>query len=130
MDANDAGRACVRVRGGRPAGPGAKGAGPLPRSAAPEEHEGGVGGVVVHVVGPGAERAVALPRRRRPALVPHHSANPCGERSTAGSGLIETGPLSQGVQAGKKPLKIRHNNSMEVRKKRPRGFKKRPRGFK
>jgi hypothetical protein len=40
--------------------------------------------------------------------------------------LGETGPLSQGVQA----LRIRHINGMEVRKKRPRGFKKRPRGFK
>jgi hypothetical protein len=44
--------------------------------------------------------------------------------------LGETGPLSQGVQAGRKALRIRHINGMEVRKKRPRGFKKRPRGFK
>jgi hypothetical protein len=46
------------------------------------------------------------------------------------SSLGETGPLSQGVQAGRKALRIRHINGMEVRKKRPRGFKKRPRGFK
>ena len=44
--------------------------------------------------------------------------------------LGETGPLSQGVQARRKALRIRYINSMEVRKKRPRGFKKRPRGFK
>jgi hypothetical protein len=44
--------------------------------------------------------------------------------------LGETGPLSQGVQAGRKALRIRHVNGMKVRKKRPRGFKKRPRGFK
>jgi hypothetical protein len=40
------------------------------------------------------------------------------------------GPLSQGVQARRKALRTRHINGMEVRKKRPRGFKKRPRGFK
>jgi hypothetical protein len=44
--------------------------------------------------------------------------------------LGETGPLSQGVQVGRNALRIRHINGMEVRKKRPRGFKKRPRGFK
>jgi hypothetical protein len=38
--------------------------------------------------------------------------------------LGETGPLSQGVQAGRKALIIHHINGMEVRKKRPRGFKK------
>jgi hypothetical protein len=42
----------------------------------------------------------------------------------------ETGPLSQGVQAGRKALIKRHTNGMEVRRKRPRGSKKRPRGFK
>jgi hypothetical protein len=55
--------------------------------------------------------------------------------ATTGSGhrcgdLGETGPLSQGVQARRKALRIRYRNSMGVRKKRPRGFKKRPRGFK
>jgi hypothetical protein len=44
--------------------------------------------------------------------------------------LGETAPLSQGVQTGRKALIIRHMNGMEVRRKRPRGFKKRPRGFK
>jgi hypothetical protein len=44
--------------------------------------------------------------------------------------LGETGPLSQGVQARRKALRIRHINGMEVRKKRPRGVEKRPRGFK
>jgi hypothetical protein len=44
--------------------------------------------------------------------------------------LGETGPLSQGVQVGRKGLGIRHINGMEVRKKRPRGFKKRPWGYK
>ena len=42
--------------------------------------------------------------------------------------LGETGPLSQGVQAGRKALRIRHINGMEVRKKRPRGFKKEAQG--
>jgi hypothetical protein len=44
--------------------------------------------------------------------------------------LGETGPLSQGVQAGRKALRKRYTNDMEVRQKRPRRFKKRPRGFK
>ena len=44
--------------------------------------------------------------------------------------LGATGLLSQGVQARRKALRTRHINGMEVRKKRPRGFKKRPRGFK
>jgi hypothetical protein len=44
--------------------------------------------------------------------------------------LEETSPLSQGFQARRKALIIRYMNGMEVRKKRPRGFKKRPRGFK
>jgi hypothetical protein len=48
----------------------------------------------------------------------------------AHSYLGETGPLSQGVQAGRKALRKRHINGIEVRKKRPRGFKKRPRGLK
>jgi hypothetical protein len=42
--------------------------------------------------------------------------------------LGETGPLSQGVQAGRKALRIRHINGMEVRKKGPRGFKKEAQG--
>ena len=44
--------------------------------------------------------------------------------------LGETDPLSQGVQAGKKALRIRHIIGMKVRKKRPTGFKKWFRGFK
>jgi hypothetical protein len=48
----------------------------------------------------------------------------------SGADLGETGPLSQGVQAGRKALRIRHMNGMDLRKKRPRRFKKRPRGFK
>jgi hypothetical protein len=35
----------------------------------------------------------------------------------------EPGPLSQRVQAGRKALRIRHINGMDVRKKTPRGFK-------
>jgi hypothetical protein len=42
----------------------------------------------------------------------------------------QDGPLSQGVQAGRKALIIRYINGMEVCKKRHRGFKKRPREFK
>ena len=37
--------------------------------------------------------------------------------------LGETGPVSQGVQVGRKAPRIRHINSMEVRKKRPRCYK-------
>jgi hypothetical protein len=35
---------------------------------------------------------------------------------------------ARGVQAGRNAIRIRHIHGMEVRKKRPRGFKKRPRG--
>jgi hypothetical protein len=44
--------------------------------------------------------------------------------------LGEVGPLSQGIQARRKALRIRYINGMEVGKKRPRGFKNMPRGFK
>jgi hypothetical protein len=37
--------------------------------------------------------------------------------------LGEAGPLSQGVQAGRKSHRIRHINGVEVRKKMPGGFK-------
>jgi hypothetical protein len=40
--------------------------------------------------------------------------------------LRETGPLSQGVQAGRKALRIRHTHGVEVREKRPRGSKGAP----
>ena len=43
--------------------------------------------------------------------------------------LGETGPLSQGVQEGRKALRILHIHGMEVRKKKPRRFKKKSRGF-
>jgi hypothetical protein len=46
-------------------------------------------------------------------------------RSGAGE---KTGPLSQGVQARGKALRIRHINGIEVRKKRPRGFKREAQG--
>jgi hypothetical protein len=36
---------------------------------------------------------------------------------------------ARGVQARRKVLRIRHIHGMEVRKKRPRGFKKEARGF-
>jgi hypothetical protein len=39
------------------------------------------------------------------------------------SHLGETGPLSQGIQACRKTLRIRHINGIEARKKRPRGFR-------
>ena len=57
---------------------------------------------------------------------------PAGDRLEADHAvhLGETGPLSQGIQARRTAIRIRHINGMEVRKKRPRGFKKRPRGFK
>ena len=37
---------------------------------------------------------------------------------------------AKGAQVGGNALRTRHNNGVEVRKKRPRRFKKRPRGFK
>ena len=75
----------------------------------------GVAGRAV-VGGENRDAVCVAPRRvQGPRDVPH---------------LGETGPLSQGVQARRKALRIRHINGMEVRKKRPRGFKKRPRGFK
>jgi hypothetical protein len=49
-------------------------------------------------------------------------------RESKGSNLGEKGPLSQGVQARRKALRMRHTNDMEVRKKRPRGFKKEAQG--
>jgi hypothetical protein len=42
---------------------------------------------------------------------------------SVGQHLGERGPLSQGVHAGRKVLRIRRINGMDVRKKRPRGFK-------
>jgi hypothetical protein len=45
-----------------------------------------------------------------------------GPRRPAARDLGEKGPLSQGIHAGRKVLRIRHVNGMEVRKKRPRGF--------
>ena len=42
--------------------------------------------------------------------------------------LGETGPLSQGVQACRKALRIRYIHGMEVRRKWPRGFKKEAQG--
>ena len=44
------------------------------------------------------------------------------------SDLGETSQLSQGVQARRKVLRIRHINGMEVPKKRPRGFKREAQG--
>ena len=55
---------------------------------------------------------------------------PRSPASRNGLSLGETGPLSQGVQACRKALRIRHMNGMEVRKKRPGGVQKRPGGFK
>ena len=42
--------------------------------------------------------------------------------------LGETGPLSQGVQVGRKAFRICNTNGIEVRKKRPRGSKRGPGG--
>ena len=61
-----------------------------------------------------------------------HAADVKRHAPVAGDGLSnvhlgETGPLSQRVQAGRKALRIRHMNGMEVRKK---VRKKRPRGLK
>jgi hypothetical protein len=51
------------------------------------------------------------------------SRHACTSAVACSTDLGETGPLSQGVQAGRKALIIYHINGMEVRKKRPRGFK-------
>ena len=61
-------------------------------------------------------------------LVVSGSATSSAEPST--SCLGETGPLNQGIQAGRKALRICYINDVKVHMKRPRGFKKRPRGFK
>jgi hypothetical protein len=52
--------------------------------------------------------------------------------STEGGETWEKQVLSArgGGQARRKALRIRHINGMEVRKKRPRGFKKEAQGFK
>ena len=58
-------------------------------------------------------------------------ARRCGSRPPAHwrrASLVETGPLSRGVQARRKAPRTRHINGMEVRKKRPRGFKKEAQG--
>jgi hypothetical protein len=55
------------------------------------------------------------------AISPNAEPAPAKNRSSQPGG-------SRG--AGGQALRIRHINCMEVRKKRPRGFKKRPRGFK
>jgi hypothetical protein len=55
------------------------------------------------------------------------SAN-CATCSSRQRNLGETGPLSQGVQAGRKAFRIRHISGTEdlVRKKTPRGFQRSP----
>ena len=80
-----------------------------------------------------AQRRWALNgRRARGSTFPITSSSSATEAAYCArhANLVETGPLSQGVQAGGQALRIRHINCMEVRKKRTRGFKKRPRGFK
>jgi hypothetical protein len=42
--------------------------------------------------------------------------------------LEEAGPLSQGAQARREALRIRHINGTKVRKKNPKGFKKEAQG--
>ena len=64
----------------------------------------------------GVAKDMSPPRKTRPG------------RSRPAPHLAETRPLSQGVQAGRKALRIRHINGMEVRKKGPRGFKKEAHG--
>ena len=73
-------------------------------------------------------RALKRPERARTGLVvPSRVHARVGDVDVH---LGETGPFSQGVQARGKVLRIRCINGVEVRKKRPRGFKNRPRGFK
>ena len=64
-------------------------------------------------------------KSRRAPIISRSSKGMMGTSAqlTTTSLLGETGPLSQGVQAGRKALRIRHIDCMEVRKKRPRGFK-------
>ena len=68
-----------------------------------------------------ARSHLALARRMRlPGSPPALASSTMGERWRC---LGATGPLSQGVQEGRQALKIRHIDGMEVRRKRPRGFK-------
>jgi hypothetical protein len=60
-------------------------------------------------------------------LLKTHRPSGLGGLDASAPDLGETRPLSQGVQAGSKALRIRHIHGVkmrkEVRRKRPRGFK-------
>jgi hypothetical protein len=59
--------------------------------------------------------------------MPSWKRNMNATRADSGSQRLgETGPLSPGVQAGRKALITRHVNGIDVRKKRPRGLKRTP----
>ena len=77
------------------------------------------------MAGGGGQAQHALPRARR-----DQRGGAAAREADRAQHLGGTGPLSQKVQAGRKVLRIRHINGMEVRKKRTRVFKKRPRGSK
>jgi hypothetical protein len=54
---------------------------------------------------------------------------PVGHADAGGAVRVRlggTGPLSQGVQAGRQALKILHTHGAEVRRKKPRGFERTP----
>ena len=93
------------------------------RGKSVEESVGAMGGAPHRVPENGRVQCGILPSKDANLLRQGSAPFPCTH-------LGETGPLSQGVQARRKALRIRHINGMEVRKKRPGGFKKRPRGFK
>ena len=74
--------------------------------------------VAIRAVVPEVEGQVAV-RAARERQQAHLLGDLCQRRPRLG----EPGPLSQGVQARRKALRIRHINGMEMRKKMPRGFK-------
>ena len=80
------------------------------------------------------DNAVAIAVDVRGGRSPQHAVGvACGLGSVVRApdhpGAWEKQVLSAGgVQAGRKALRIRHKNGMEVRKKRPRGFKKEAQG--
>ena len=84
---------------------------------------------ILHANGNWRGRMTEVPRPSRPHIVrvqdevvpdpPIHTV----ERLDRAVDLGETGPLSQGDQARRKALRTRHINGIQVRKKRPRGFK-------
>jgi hypothetical protein len=78
-------------------------------------------------------RALAKQRQQPVTRSPSTDRHPERKQQLVLGALPEPGrnrSAQPGVQAGRKALRIRYINGMEVRKKRPRGFKKEAQGFK